>query len=142
MEKKTNLLEWLLFGIRLFVGTVFILHGGPKILDLLGFSWFHEPSSWYQGGILCLAPIIEVIGGGLILTGVLIELGTILLIPGMVLFFIISTLNADFFLDQNNLRFVLNLMMLATVIGLCGPGKWALWDPGKSFRKKFLKVEN
>ena len=141
MEKKTNLLQWMLFGIRLFVGTIFIMHGGQKLLCHLGHRcWLSGSTTWTHGGILCLAPVVEILGGGLIATGILIELGTILIVPGIILFLFITILNAGF--NQTNLRFMLNLMMLAIAIGICGPGKWALWDPGKTRREKFLKAKD
>jgi len=136
---KTSFLDWALFSIRLIVGLTFVMHGGQKLLDHFGYSFFK--CNMTHGTYLCIAPLTEVIGGGLILTGFLIELGTLLIIPGIILLFIFTKINAGFLFQPGNLRFLLNLMMLAVVIGICGPGKWALWDPGKTLRKKFLNSE-
>jgi len=138
--EKTNFLDWMLFGIRLFIGTVFVVHGGQKILGLLGYTWFSSPTTCFSG-LFCIAPLIELIGGGLILTGFIIELGALLLIPGIIFFLLLACINANPFVTQMNIKLLLNLMMLAIVIGICGPGKWAIWDPGRSLRKKFLRAE-
>jgi len=139
--EKTNFLDWMLLGIRLFIGTTFLLHGGQKIVGLLGYACFNN-SNISCGGLFYAAPFIEIFGGGLILAGIIIELGTLLIIPGMILFLFMANIDANPLFTQINMKLLLNLMMLTVVISICGPGKWALWDPGKSMRKKFLKAED
>ncbi|MFC1845648.1 DoxX family protein [Candidatus Dependentiae bacterium] len=133
---KSEPLEWTLFVVRLIVGIAFIMHGGQKIAGSIGtfgsqgFATAHSPL------LACLAPITELIGGGLILAGILIEVGTILVIP--VMFFTFLACNPRYLMEQANIKYILNLTMLAIAIGICGPGKWALWDPGKYLRKKIF----
>jgi len=138
--KGTDPLDWALLTVRLFVGSAFILHGTQRILEHFGYSGPNFFILWSggHGGAMCIAPLIELIGGGLILTGFLIEIGTILVAPAILFAFFITNLGASGFMHQGNPRIMLNLIMLVVVIGICGPGKWALWDPGKSLRKKIF----
>jgi len=133
---KSEHLEWALFAVRLMVGGILILHGAQKILGLLCCSGTYWNEGY--GTILCLAPLTEIFGGGLILSGIMVELGTILVVPVILFALIITRLNADIFMQQVGVKFSLNLLMLAIVVGTCGPGKWALWDPGKTLRKKIF----
>lgn len=138
--KKSEHLDWALFAVRLMVGSILVLHGGQKILEHLGYAEIHGLSLWTggYGGIICLAPLTELLGGGLILSGIMIELGALLVVPAILFAIFIANLNTSLFIPQGSYRFFLNLIMLAIVVGICGPGKWALWDPGKSFRKKIF----
>ena len=138
--KGTDPLDWALFTVRLIVGTALIAHGGQRILEHFGYPGPNFFVLWSGGhnGLICLTPLIELIGGGLILAGFLIEIGTILVVPAILFSFFITNLGSGSIVHQGNPRLLLNLIMLVVVIGICGPGKWALWDPGKSLRKKIF----
>jgi len=140
--EKTNHLDWALFGVRLIVGITFIVHGGQRILDHFGYGLFGSQIHAPHGSLFCFAPLTEVFGGGLILGGILIEVGTLLVIPAILILLFLTNLKSGYFFSPENFRYTLNLIMLLIVIGICGPGKWALWDPGKYLRKKFLRVED
>ena len=139
MNKSEHYLEWMLLAVRIVVGVILIGHGTQKILEHLGGS-AHSTNllTGYAFPLLCFAPFIEVVSGSLIAAGILIELGTLLIIPAMFLALFVSSFGANCFIGPASFRYILNLVMLAIAIGICGPGKWALWDPGKSFRQKMF----
>jgi putative oxidoreductase len=82
---------WVSLPLRLTMGLLFVLHGAEKVL---GFNEGPGLSAWmrnekYASGLrpawlwLGAAALFELIGGILILTGLLTRLGTLLLIPVM-----------------------------------------------------------
>ncbi|MCK5633047.1 DoxX family membrane protein [bacterium] len=141
--EKVEYFDWMLLGVRLFVGAAFVIHGIQKTTEVIAylpsqetFSLFFSSNSSFL--FICLAPLIEIIGGGLILSGIIIELGTILVVPATLIIFFIANLQNSFFIPETNVKFVFNFISLAITIGFCGPGKWALWDPRKSARGKIF----
>lgn len=140
MNKSEHNLAWMLLAVRIIVGVILIGHGIQKILEQL-WPTGHSETLWAGSTFpfVCFAPFIEVIGGGLIAAGIVIELGALLVVPAMLFAFFISHFGVNGFVGPANLRYVLNLVMLAIAIGICGPGKWALWDPGKSLRQRIFE---
>jgi len=136
---KTSQLDWMLFVIRLFVGAAFILHGGQKIIITLCTTGLNSltPLAFRFGGLSLsyLAPFTEVVGGSLIVGGIAVEIGTLLVVPTL---FFVASLQTNCLINQISFRYAINLVMLTVAVGMCGPGKWAIWDPGKSLRKKIF----
>lgn len=136
---KVDYFDWILFTIRFSIGVILTAHGVCKILEEVGYRGIGGILLCKNGGIMLLTPITEIIGGGLMLTGVIIELGTFLIISLMIFFLLIKNLNNNCIPPILSPHFIINLIMLVVVVGICGPGKLALWDPGKSFRNKRLE---
>ncbi len=126
--------------VRITVGFTFFLHGAQKV-----FGWFGGPGlatfvQWSANyGIssfwaYCAAGA-ECLGGFLLMTGIVAELGALLVIPVMIgAIFLIHGTKAYFVQNQGfEYPFVLMLFALAIIVG--GPGHGALWDPVKKYRE-------
>lgn len=140
MNKSENYLEWMLLGIRMLVGITLIIYGIQSIVAQVNSPTPFEGSHWpgFLALLPIIAPILEIISGSLLTTGVLIELGAFLVIPVLFSSLLIIQLNATTPVTSWHFKYLLNLAMLAIAVGICGPGKWALWDPGKSLRQNIF----
>lgn len=141
MNKTENYFEWMLLGIRMMVGIILMIYGINEVIAQIStptpFEGSHWPGPLYLLPII--APIIEIISGCLIAAGVVIELGAFLVIPVLFSSLIIIQFNTNHLSNPSHLKYLLNLAMLAIAVGICGPGKWALWDPGKTLRQNIFE---
>jgi len=140
---KTEYIAWLLFGVRMLVGITCVFYGGQRFLAAFEYANVGSIGSFFFGtdcGMLLmgLAPLLQCVGGFLILSGIVIELGTILVVPALFLIFFITNLQSQSFFQAESPRHVVNMVMLAITIGCCGPGKLAVWDPGKKLRSSIF----
>jgi len=144
--EKTKQLDLMLFVVRMTVGVAFVIHGGRRILQTIAHMGLHGFCAWTSCHYLfslsaSLMPLVELVGGGLILTGALIEIGALLVIPASLIAFFVTSFSNPAFISPTRPQYILNLAILTIAIGICGPGKWALWDPGKYWRKKIFEPD-
>lgn len=134
-----NCQAWALMLLRMVLGSTFIAHGCQKV-----FGWFGGPGIYgFAGWIASMglpewmgyaAALFELIGGLMMFLGIAAEVGALLTIPVMVTAILLVHGAHGYFLQNNGCEYALNLVLLAIVVILGGPGKGALWDPFNKIR--------
>ncbi len=125
--------------VRLTLGSIFFLHGAQKVL-----GWFGGPGldgfvKWsgtmgITPALAYLAAFAEFIGGILLFTGILAELGAVMTICVMIGAVVIVHWTHGYFAQNGGFEYPFNLILFALAIIVGGPGSYALWDPFKSLR--------
>lgn len=140
MDKSDCCLEWMLLGIRVLVGALLIMYGLKSVIAQVSTPTPFEGSHWPGFATLfpIIVPIVEIISGFLLVMGFVIELGAFLVVPVLFSSLILILLKYSPASDPSHIKYLLNIAALSTAVGICGPGKWALWDPGKSLRQNLL----
>lgn len=129
-----------LFIIRFWLGFVFIMHGAQKVFGLFegpGLAGFAAAVTemGFPGWMGYFAAFFEFIGGGLLLLGILPEIGALLTIPVMLVAIFKVHFAAGFFGQNGGFEYPLNLLILAVVIIISGGGKFTLFDYFKNWRE-------
>jgi len=130
--------------IRLTLGYTFILHGAQKLFGLFGGPGLQGFTSWLGtlgvGSLWAkLAAIAEFAGGVLLLTGIASEVGALLTIPVMLGAVFLVHWSKGFFGQNGGYEYPLNLVLFALAVIIGGPGKWALWNPFRAWRRSYCR---
>lgn len=126
--------------VRLTLGSIFIAHGGQKVLGLFGGPGLEGFVAWIgtfgvPSWLAYLAAYAEFIGGCMIFFGLAVELGALLTIPVMIGAVALVHVHNGYFMQNGGFEYPLNLIFLALAVIMGGPGHWALWDPFKTCRQ-------
>lgn len=119
--------------VRLIVGTVFILHGGQKVLGWFGGHGLEGHIAFIQSlGMPRIAGYVsayaEFIGGIIVFLGIATEAGAALLMIEMIVAIATVHWRSGFFIQNNGYEYALNLALLCLALIVGGPGIFALWD--------------
>ena len=130
---------WALCIVRLLMGTTFLLHGSQKVLGLFGGPGLEGFANFVSSmGVPKIlgyaAAFFEFFGGALMLLGILTEIGALMAIPVMIGAMVLVHAKNGFFIQNGGFEYSLNLLILALVLIIGGPGAGALWDPFKLLR--------
>jgi putative oxidoreductase len=133
--------QWALFIVRITLGTIFIAHGGQKVLGLFGGPGLEGFVKWIGGFgvppmLAYLAAFAEFTGGLLLFCGIAAELGALLVIPVMLGAVILIHWKHGFFSQDGGFEYPLSLIFFSLAIIVGGPGKYALYDGFKKWREK------
>lgn len=135
---------WALFLVRLVLGYTFFLHGSQKVLGLFGGPGLSGFVTWTVGlgvpsWLAYLAAFFEFIGGILLFTGIVPEVGALLVIAVMIGAINLVHWKNGFFIQNSGMGFeyTLNLVLFAIASIIGGPGKYALWNPLGKLRDRF-----
>jgi putative oxidoreductase len=138
--RQVTLQAWALTIVRLTLGTVFILHGGQKVLGLFGGQGLTGFIKWI--GSLGVPPLLaylaafaEFTGGWLLLLGIASEIGALLVMAVMAGAVLVVHWPHGYFSQNGGFEYPFNLMLFALAIVVGGPGKGALWDPFRAWCK-------
>jgi len=131
--------ELALFLLRLILGSIFIAHGAQKVLGIFGGKGIEQ---FVQFGASMNVPAIfmwaaayaEFIGGLFMFFGIATELGALFEIPVMIGAIVLVHGDKGYFAQNGGFEYALNLMLLAIVVIIGGPGCCALWDPFIKYR--------
>lgn len=132
---------WALFILRLLLGSTFILHGSQKVLGLFGgpglggFAGFASQRLGMPLFLGYLASFCEFIGGWLVLLGIATEVGALLIVPVMLVAIFTVHWPRGYFVQSNGFEYPFNLLLVALALIIGGPGRLALWNPFKKWRK-------
>ena len=125
--------------LRLTLGSIFIAHGGQKVLGLFGGPGLDGFVTW--AGTIGVSPLLaklaafaEFIGGCLMFLGIATELGALLTIPVMIGAVVLVHWPHGYFMQNGGFEYPFNLILLALAVIIGGPGCCALWDPFTSLR--------
>ena len=134
-----------MFVLRLVLGSIFIAHGGQKVLGLFGGPGLEGFAAWAATiglpvWLAYMAAFAEFIGGILMFIGFATELGALLTIPVMVGAVALVHWHNGYFFQNGGFEYPLNLTFLAFVVIIGGPGVGALWDPFKECRTAMCKL--
>lgn len=134
-----NYQAWALFIVRLLLGATFMLHGSQKVFGLFGGKGLESfASSVVAMGTPKIlgyaAALFEFFGGLLIFLGIATELGALLTIPVMIGAIVLVHGSHGYFAQSGGFEYALNLLILAVVLIIGGPGTAALWDPFITWR--------
>lgn len=126
--------------LRLVVGSIFIAHGSQKVFGLFGGPGLDGFVTWAATiGVsplfAHLAAFAELIGGVMMFTGIVTELGAFLTIPVMIGAVWLVHWKSGYFMQNGGFEYPLNLIFLALAVIIGGPGKGALYNPIKRFRR-------
>ncbi len=124
---------WALFIVRLTLGSIFILHGGQKVLGWFGGSGLQGFVNWASGmGVptifAYLAAFAEFFGGIMLFFGIFPELGATMIIPVMLGAVFLVHWKSGYFIQNNGFEYPLNLIFLLIAIIIGGGGKLVLLD--------------
>ncbi len=138
MSKK-QCQAWAQFLLRLVLGSIFIAHGGQKVLGLFGGPGMEKFIEWagtmgIPAWLAHLAAYAEFAGGCMMFLGVATELGALLTIPVMMGAIWFVHWDHGYFMQNGGFEYPLNLIFLAIAVILGGHGMHALWDPFKDMR--------
>lgn len=125
--------------VRLTLGSIFFLHGAQKVLGWFGGPGLEGFAQWMgtmgiPPALAYLAAFAEFIGGILLFTGVLAELGAVMTIGVMIGAVVIVHWPHGYFSQNGGFEYPFNLILFALAIIIGGPGAYALWDPLRTFR--------
>lgn len=140
-EHKICLRGWALCLLRLTVGSIFIAHGGQKVLGLFGGPGLDGFVAW--AGTIGVSPLFaylaafaELIGGLMMFFGIAAEVGALLTIPVMIGAVFLVHWQHGYFMQNGGFEYPFNLILLALVIIIGGSGRCSLYNPFKELRKK------
>lgn len=139
MPHKICFHGWALLLLRVTLGSIFIAHGGQKVLGLFGGPGLDGFVAWIapfgvSPWLAYLAAYAEFIGGFMMLFGIAAELGALLTIPVMIGAVWLIHWPHGYFMQNSGFEYPLNLILFALVVIIGGPGKHALWNPFKAWR--------
>ena len=140
-EHKISYRGWALCLLRLVLGSIFIAHGGQKVLGLFGGPGLEGFVAWAATiGVsplfAHLAAFAELVGGIMMFFGIAAELGALLTIPVMIGAVLLVHWPHGYFMQNGGFEYPFNLILLAFVVIIGGPGRYALWNPFKELRKR------
>ena len=121
--------------VRLTLGITFLMHGSEKVKKLFSGQLSREEylNSMQSLGVPSFLAILvaahEFFGGILLTLGFAAQIGALLIIPVMIGAIILVTGKNGFFSYKGGYEYNLNLIMLAIVVIIGGPGLFALWNP-------------
>ena len=135
---------WAMLVLRLVLGSIFIAHGGQKVLGLFGGPGLEGFVAWASTiglpvWLAYMAACAEFIGGILMFLGIAVELGALLTIPVMVGAVVLVHWHNGYFFQYGGFEYPLNLIFLALAVIIGGPGVGVLWDPFKECRTAICK---
>lgn len=124
--------------VRILLGATFVLHGSQKVFGLFGGTGLAKFAGWikslgYPAWLGKLAAYCELIGGLMLLFGVAAQVGALLVIPVMACAIGMVHLSKGYFIQNGGCEYALNLLILAAIILVFGPGRFALYDLCVSF---------
>lgn len=133
--------------VRVTLGSIFILHGGQKVLGLFGGPGLESFVQWIgtmgvPSWLGYLAAFAEFIGGILLLTGCAAELGALMVIGVMIGAVVVVHWKHGYFGQNGGFEYPFNLALFALAIVIGGPGDYALWDMFKSYRSGVRNGKN
>jgi len=126
MERRSK--RSLLFGplpIRILVGTIFMAHGHPKLIDLAGTQGFFSQVG-LPAELAVLIGLLEFIGGLVLILGILTRISSALLIGDMIGAILVVKISKGF---VGGYEFDLLLLAGAASLLITGPGRVSIeWD--------------
>lgn len=127
-----------LFVVRMALGTLFAAHGCQKLFGLFGGLGLHGFIEWcaqyhIPAFLAVLGALGEFIGGLLLCTGFLAQLGALMVIPVMIAAVVAIHWPHGYFAQNGGFEYPFNLIFFAAAIVIGGPGSFALYNP---LRKK------